>query len=46
MKLTQEVVGQGGLFGAGLFLRDGAALGMGVLERKTSSREQGLAWVG
>lgn len=33
---------EGGLFRAGLFLREGVALGMGVLEKMTSSREQGL----
>lgn len=43
MKLTQEIVDWGDSFGAGLFLRDGAALGMDVLEEKSSCRDQ---WLG
>lgn len=51
MKLTLEIVDleQIGLFGAGPFLRDGAALGIGALKKKSSSRGQtgqglGGAW--
>lgn len=42
MKLTQEIVDWGDLFGAGLIFRDGAALGMDVLEEKSSCRDQWL----
>lgn len=42
MKLTLEMVDleQISLFGAGPFLRDGAAFGIGVLEKKSSSRDR------
>lgn len=37
MKLTWEIVDEGHLFRAGLLLREGAALGMGALEKMESS---------